>query len=162
MISLPQLAITATLQKSSDAPMNEETILRVTLPIKIAIGELKKAKATAAQVFEMLEFFTLSYGAAIDAIDKTKEDSSALLEERARKVHLSTTTANNVLSRMKTGGPQTCTGLEIKALDEGFTAAVELHDVLPEWAFMQAGYQLIKYGVNRNKSKRKTKRKKRR
>lgn len=161
MISLPHLAITAALLQGCDAAMTEDTVLRVTLPIKISIDSLKKAEATVQQVFEALEFFTLAYGATDYAKKQTTAEAVELLDQRAQKVHLAAQISNSVLNRMKEGKPQTCTGLEIKALDEGFTAAIELHEALPEWAFMQAGYKLIKFGTQKRPTGKRKKRKKR-
>ena len=150
------------LNRGKDDPIDGETILKVTLPIKINIDAIKRAKATERQVFECLEFFTLSFGATSDACDKSTDSSKELLEKRCVALALAAKTAQDILKRMRANEPATCRSSELTALDEGFTAAVEVHETLPEWAFMQAGYQLMRYGIKRNeKPKRKRKRRKR-
>lgn len=158
MISLPHLAITAALQKGNDNPMDEDTVLRVTLPIKIAIDSVKKAEATVQQAFDAYEFFKLAENAALSAMKHTNPDAIELLEQRANRANKAARIAKTTHRRLEAKEPQTCTGEEIKALDDGFTAAVELHEALPEWAFMQGGYKIIKDRTVTNSNPRKKRR----
>lgn len=161
-MTLAHFAQHVAINRGKDDAMDSETILKVTLPIKINIDAIKKAQATERQVFECLEFFTLSFGATSDACDKSTDSSKELLERRCVALALAAKTAQDILKRMRSKESATCRGSELTALDEGFTAAVEVHESLPEWAFMQAGYELMRYGIKRNeKPKRKTKRRKR-
>ena len=65
--------------------------------------------------------------------------------------------AFKALTAMKTEGRYISKGSEIKALDEGYTAAVELYDKLPEWCFLKAGldYWKMQLGLHRKRGKRK-------
>lgn len=163
MVALPSFAQHVVISRGKDEPMDQETILHVTLPIKINIDAIKRAKATERQVFECLEFFTLSFGATSGACDKSTDSGKELLEKRCMALALAAKTAQDILKRMRANEPATCRSSELTALDEGFTAAVEVHEALPEWAFMQAGYQLMRYGIKRGaKPKPKTKRRNRR
>ena len=162
MVALPSFAQYVAISRGKDEPMDQETVLHVTLPIKINIDAIKKAQATERQVFECLEFFSLCYGAVSNACDKSTEESRPLLEKPCKALFLAANTSRKILLRIRNNEPATCKPGEITALDDGFTAAIEAHEALPEWAFMQSGYQLMRYGLKRNeKPKRKTKRRKR-
>ena len=56
MVALPSFAQHVVISRGKDEPMDQETVLHVTLPIKINIDAIKKAQATERQVFECLEF----------------------------------------------------------------------------------------------------------
>lgn len=162
MVGLATFAQHVAVSRGKDTPFDQDTILRVTLPIKINLDAIKKAEATEKQVFECLEFFSLSYGAVSNACDKTKKESEGLLEKRCKALFLAANTARKILIRIRNGGPATCKAGEIATLDEGFTAAIEAHEALPEWAFVQAGYQMMRYELQRSGKPKPRKKRKRR
>lgn len=88
MVGLAAFAQHVAVSRGKDTPFDQDTILRVTLPIKINLDAIKKAEATEKQVFECLEFFSLSYGAVSNACDKTKKKVKACLKSAVKRFFL--------------------------------------------------------------------------
>src|SRR5699024_12383891 len=75
-----------TLSKCNNSTRSASVSLKVALTIKDKIDRIKSGKATPTDVFHILEFFTLVYGALCEALGKTKASAQHLLKERCEVV----------------------------------------------------------------------------
>lgn len=111
---------------------------------KTDLDALKLGNADDALLYSLCEGFLLPAWAARDV---PVNDGKELIKAR----QIACDTAYKTLCAMRTDKRCIAKGSELKALDEGFTAAVELYDNLPEWCFLQAGLDLIKLSMGRHR-----------
>lgn len=163
--TLGALAFTKTLGRRNDDPLDEDTVFEKLFHAKVNIDALKKGKAVFDNLFPLLEFFSLANGAANIAEKKTADSGKAALKKHANILYLAAKTTDDLLmaSDANGGKPPIATGNQLKAIDEGYTAAVGALESIPEWAFRDAGYELLKDHVGRmsKANRRPNKRKKR-
>lgn len=123
---------------AGDDPLSDDAQLKALLPAKAILDSIKKAEATRAERFSLLEFFAIAEGAArVIPVG----DGSDLIKKRRILVKK----AGDALISM--GDRKTAKSGELKDLIDGYDAAVELHANLPEWAFLQSGLDLMKQGL---------------
>ena len=145
---------TIALSKGNNKPMSASVALKVALPIKDKIDGIKSGKATPTDVFHILEFFTLVYGALCEALGKTKASAQHLLKERCEVVKKGCDVAFSVYKSKQQGSVGACSIDELKALDDAYTVSVEAHSVLPEWCFMQSGWTQVQATAGRRRKRR--------
>lgn len=153
-------AASIVLARGNTEPMDAETVQRLVLPIGMTIADIKKSKAESLQVYESMEFFTVCFGAGSLALDEQVGDGRELIKARCEVLSIAARIVRDLHKAMHGGESATCSLEQLAALDAGLIAGIELHEVLPEWCFMTAGYQIMKH-QNRSRPKRKTVRKKR-
>lgn len=129
-------------------PMPKQEVDGILFKLKTDLDTLRLGKADDALLYSLCEGFLLPSWAARDVhVSEGKE----LIKQR----QIACDTAHRALCAMRADRRCVAKGSELKALDEGFTAAVELYDNLPEWCFLQAGLDLIKLSIGqRNKTSR--------
>lgn len=145
---------TIALSKGNNRPMSASVALKVALPIKDKIDGIKSGKATPTDVFHILEFFTLVYGALCEALGKTKASAQHLLKERCDIVKRGCDVAFSVYKSKQQGKAGACSLDELEALNEAYGISIEAHTVLPEWCFMQAGWTQVQATTGRRRKRR--------
>lgn len=138
------LAFTKTLARGNNDPMTKEQAAKIYIPIDGFIRKLKQGKAELHESLEIYQHFLLISVACDIALHKTKEQSKHLLKDRDGLILAALRIAKTSYAALKAGGGTRLTGNDINALDAGFTASVELLEALPDWCFMESGYQLMK------------------
>src|SRR5690625_6746307 len=114
--------------------MSASVALKVALPIKDKIDGIKSGKATQADVFHILEFFTLVYGALCEALGKTKASAQHLLKERCDIVKRGCDVAFSVYKSKQQGKAGACSLDELEALDDGSIVSIEVSRVIVEYS----------------------------
>src|SRR5690625_580167 len=145
---------TIALSKGSDKPMATSVALKVTMPISDKIDGIKSGKATPTDVFHILEFFTLVYGALCEALGKTKASAQHLLKERCDIVKRGCDVAFSVYKSKQQRNAGACSLYELVALNEPYGISIEAHAVLPEWRSMQAGWTQVQATTGRRRKRR--------
>lgn len=137
-------------KKGRTDPMPETEVNGIVFKMNTDLRTLKKGEADGALLDSLREGFLLPAWAARDV---PVGDGKELIKAR----QLACDAAFNALTEMKADGRHIAKGSEIKTLDEGYTAAVELYDTLPEWCFLKAGldYWKMQLGLHRKRGKRK-------
>src|SRR5690625_2539668 len=121
---------TIALSKGNNKPMSASVALKVALPIKDKIDGIKSGKATPTDVFHILEFFTLVYGALCEALGKTKASAQHLLKERCDIVKRGCDVAFSVYKSKQQGKAGACNLDEREAIDDDYTVSIEPDSVL--------------------------------
>lgn len=148
--TLHAMQIEVLTKKGRTDPMPEMEVNGIILKMSADLQRLKKGEADGALIDSLHEGFLLpAWAARYVPVGDGKE----LIKQR----QVACDTAFKALTAMKADGRHIAKGSEIKALDEGYTAAVELYDTLPEWCFLKAGldYWKMQLGLHRKKGKRK-------
>lgn len=148
--TLHAMQIEVLTKKGRTDPMPETDVNGIIFKLYADLQRLKKGKADGALIDSLHEGFLLPAWAARDVL---VGDGQELIKAR----QLACDAAFKALTAMKTEGRYIAKGSEIKTLDEGYTAAVELYDTLPEWCFLKAGldYWKMQLGLHRKRGKRK-------
>ena len=137
-------------KKGRTDPMPETEVNGILFKMNTDLRALKKGEADGALIDRLREGFLLPAWAARDVL---VGDGQELIKAR----QIACDAAFKALTAMKTEVRHIAKGSEIKTLDEGYTAAVELYDTLPEWCFLKAGldYWKMQLGLHRKRGKRK-------
>lgn len=125
-------------------PMPKQEVDGILFKLKTDLDTLKLGKADDALLYSLCEGFLLPAWAARDV---RANEGRELIKQR----QVACDTAYKVLCAMRSEKRYIAKGSELKALDGGFTAVVELYDNLPEWCFLQAGLDLIKLSMGRHR-----------
>lgn len=141
------LAFTKTLARGNNDPMTKEQAAKIYIPIDGFIRKIKKGKIAIHEMLEVYQHFLLISGACDIALHKTKESAKALIVDRDKKLLQAVNVSRDVYNALKGVDTIVLRGTDYIALDDGFTASVELLETLPDWCFMESGYQLMK--INR-------------
>lgn len=140
------LAFTKTIARGNSDPMTKEQAAKIYIPIDGFMRNLKQGKAKLHESLEIYQHFLLISGAYDIALHKTKEQSKHLLKNRDKLILAALRIAKTAYAALKNNSSVKLTGNDINALDAGFTASIELLEALPDWCFMESGYQLMKIG----------------
>ena len=137
-------------KKARTDPMPETEVNGIIFKMNTDLQRLKKGEADGVLIDSLREGFLLPAWAARDV---PVGEGQELIKAR----QLACDAAFKALTAMKVGSRHIAKGSEIKTLDEGYTAAVELYDTLPEWCFLKAGldYWKMRLGLHRKRGKRK-------
>lgn len=137
-------------KKGRTDPMPETEVNGILFKMNTDLRALKKGEADGALIDSLREGFLLPAWAARDV---PVGEGQELIKAR----QLACDAAFKALTTMKADGRHIAKGGEIKTLDEGYTAAVELYDTLPEWCFLKAGldYWKMQLGLHRKRGRRK-------
>lgn len=137
------MTIEVAAKRGKDDAMTDIEIMRILLPAKEAVDRLKRGEAYRVELFELSQFFMVSATAVDHA--PTAEEGRELLAKRRAAVE----GGLDAIAAMHYAKRSVAKGSELKSIDEAYTAAVELHYVLPEWCFLQAGLDYIKYELKK-------------
>lgn len=148
--TLHAMQIEVLTKKGRTDPMPETEVNGILFKMNTDLRTLKKGEADGALIDSLREGFLLPAWAARDV---PVGEGQELIKAR----QLACDAAFKALTAMKADGRYIAKGSEIKTLDEGYTAAVELYDTLPEWCFLKAGldYWKMQLGLHRKRGKRK-------
>lgn len=113
-------------------PMPKQEVDGILFKLKTDLDTLKLCKADDALLYSLCEGFLLPTWAARDV---PVSDGKELIKRR----QFACDEAYHVLCWMIADQRYIANGSELKTLDDGFTAVVELYDNLPEWCFFTGG-----------------------
>lgn len=126
------------ISKGQNKPMSVDHALKITLPIEGYLQEVRRKGFNVTQAYHVMEYFFITAEACFYTIPVTTDESKHLVEERAKQMLGAAQEALKVFERVKAGGSGACSLKTLDVLDEAFGVSANLHEVLPQWAFMKA------------------------
>jgi len=141
------------IRRGQGKQVTADAALKVMMPVGDMVEEIRKGTADEKGLFALLEFFTFIYGVYTEALQKTKDKSKPLLEERCADIAKAANLTHELLLKVKAGGRAVCNLQQLDCIDKAYDIAVNAHEVLPEYAFIAAYRRQQKYVQERSNRK---------
>lgn len=151
---LAALAFAVQMGKRKDDPLDEQSTFRRLYHATVNLTALKKAKANHENLYALLEFYSLIYGAVDIAKEYTVESGTGALEKHGKRLFKAAEVMVQMLRMLDESGRAVATGDQLRTLDIGYEAAVGVLHAVPEWTIHESAYLMLKTDYERSKGRR--------
>src|SRR5699024_10415315 len=118
--AVPMLSRQIAIGKALNKPLRPDHALKITRQIDGYLQALRRKGFEGTQSYHVMEYFFITAEACFYTTPVTRDESKALVEERAKQMLGAAQEALKVFERVKAGGSGACSLKTLDMLDEAF------------------------------------------